>query len=61
MAKIFVPKWYHLIWYPDWFRRVHQKPGRFLPELVKEGMAAADIGCGLGLYTVEMAKLVGRC
>ncbi|MHC4156761.1 MAG: class I SAM-dependent methyltransferase [Planctomycetota bacterium] len=57
--KIFVPKWYHLIWYPDWFRRIHQKPGRFLPELVKEGMVAADIGCGLGFYTVEMAKLVG--
>lgn len=59
MAKIFVPKWYHLIWYPDWFRRIHQKPGRFLPELVGEGMTAADIGCGLGFYTVEMAKLVG--
>ncbi|MHC4666290.1 MAG: SAM-dependent methyltransferase [Planctomycetota bacterium] len=59
MEKIFVPKWYHLILYPDWFRRIHQKPGRFLPELVREGMTAADIGCGLGLYTVEMAKLVG--
>ncbi|MHC4573966.1 MAG: SAM-dependent methyltransferase [Planctomycetota bacterium] len=59
MEKIFVPKWYHLIWYPDWFRRIHQKPRRFLPELVREGMTAADIGCGLGLYSVEMAKLVG--
>jgi len=60
MEKIFVPKWYHLIWYPDWFRRIHQKPDRFLSELVREGMAAADIGCGLGFYTVEMAKLVGE-
>jgi ubiquinone/menaquinone biosynthesis C-methylase UbiE len=59
MEKIFVPKWYHLIWYPDWLRRIHQKPGRFLPELVSEGMTAADVGCGLGFYTVDMAKLVG--
>lgn len=59
MQKIFVPKWYHLIWYPDWFRRLQQRPGRFLPELVRQGMTAADIGCGLGLYSVEMAKLVG--
>lgn len=28
--------------------------------LVREGMTAADIGCGLGLYAVEMAKLVGE-
>jgi ubiquinone/menaquinone biosynthesis C-methylase UbiE len=60
MEKVFVAKWYHLIWYPDWFRRLHQKPGRFLPGLLREGMTAADIGCGLGLYAVEMAKLVGR-
>ncbi|MHC4619920.1 MAG: class I SAM-dependent methyltransferase [Planctomycetota bacterium] len=59
MEKIFVPKWYHLIWHPDWLRRLYEKPRSFLPELVREGMAAADIGCGLGFYSLQMAKLVG--
>jgi len=60
MEKVFVAKWYHLLVYPDWFRRLHQRPGRFLGELVKVGMTVADIGCGLGFYTIEMARLVGQ-
>ena len=60
MAEVFVAKWYHLLFYPDWFRRLHQKPRTFLSEFVKPGMIAADIGCGLGFYTVEMARMVGE-
>ena len=60
MTEVFVAKWYHLLIYPDWFRRLHQRPGKFLGELVKPGMAAADIGCGLGFYTREMAWIVGE-
>lgn len=55
-----VARWYHLIWYPDWIRRIVEKTGRWLPELVKPGMTAADIGCGLGSYSVAMARLVGE-
>lgn len=60
MSKVFVAKWYHLLLYPDWFRRLHQRPGKFLGELVRPGMTVADIGCGLGFYTVEMARMVGE-
>ena len=60
MAEVFVAKWHHLIIYPDWFRRLHQKPKKFLGELIKPGMTVADIGCGLGFYTVEMARMVGE-
>jgi ubiquinone/menaquinone biosynthesis C-methylase UbiE len=60
MEKVFVAKWYHLLVYPDWFRRLHQRPRRFLGELVKPGMTAVDIGCGLGFYTIEMARMVGQ-
>ena len=59
MSKVFVAKWYHLLLYPDWLRRLHQRPGKFLADLVKPGMTAADIGCGLGFYTVQMAGMVG--
>jgi len=60
MEKVFVAKWYHLLVYPDWFRRLHQRPRRFLGELVKAGMTVADIGCGLGFYAIEMARMVGE-
>jgi len=60
MEKVFVAKWYHLLVYPDWFRRLHQRPRRFLGELVRPGMTAVDIGCGLGFYTIEMAQMVGE-
>ena len=60
MSKVFVAKWYHLLLYPDWIRRLHQRPGKFLGDLVKPGMTVADIGCGLGFYTVEMARMVGE-
>ncbi len=60
MKEVFVAKWYHLLFYPDWFRRLHQRPGQFLAELVKPGMTVADIGCGLGFYTREMARMVGE-
>lgn len=60
MAEVFVAKWHHLLFYPDWIRRLHQRPRKFLGNLVKPGMTAADIGCGLGFYTVEMARMVGE-
>lgn len=60
MKEIFIAKWYHLLIYPDWFRRLHQRPEKFLAELVKPGMTVADIGCGLGFYTREMARMVGE-
>jgi ubiquinone/menaquinone biosynthesis C-methylase UbiE len=31
----------------------------FLSEFVKPGVIAADIGCGLGFYAIEMARMVG--
>jgi len=60
MTEVFVAKWHHLIMYPDWFRRLHQRPKKFLGELIEPGMTVADIGCGLGFYTLEMARMVGE-
>ena len=60
MEKVYVAKWYHMILYPDWLRRLHQRPTKFLAELVKPGMTVVDIGCGLGFYALELAKMVGQ-
>lgn len=40
-------------------RRWLQPPGKYLATLVREGMTCLDIGCGVGYFTLEMAKLAG--
>jgi ubiquinone/menaquinone biosynthesis C-methylase UbiE len=52
---------------PWWFcwsfdnplRRLFHDPERLLAPYVKTGMTAADIGCGMGFFSIGMAKLVG--
>jgi ubiquinone/menaquinone biosynthesis C-methylase UbiE len=52
---------------PWWFtwtfdnplRRLFQDPRAILRPYVREGMRAADIGCGMGYFTVALAELVG--
>ena len=41
-------------------RRWLQNPGKILGPYVKEGMTVLDIGCGPGLFSVEMAQMVGK-
>lgn len=40
-------------------RKWLQSPKKILGPYVKEGMTALDMGCGPGVYTLEMARLVG--
>ncbi len=42
------------------FRRWAHNPKRLLKNYVKEGMAVLDIGCGPGLFSTEMATMVGK-
>lgn len=60
MEEAFVAKWYHMILFPEWLRRILQRPRKFLDELVQPGMTVVDIGCGIGFYTVELARMVGE-
>jgi ubiquinone/menaquinone biosynthesis C-methylase UbiE len=60
MEEVFVAKWYHMVLFPAWIRRLLQKPGEFLAEFVQPGMTVADIGCGTGFYTLELARMVGE-
>ena len=41
------------------FRRWIQSPKRILKPYIKEGMRVLDLGCGPGVYTLELAKMVG--
>lgn len=40
-------------------RRLFQNPERILTGLVSPGQAAADLGCGMGYFSIPLAQLVG--
>jgi ubiquinone/menaquinone biosynthesis C-methylase UbiE len=40
-------------------RKLIHNPYKILRPYIKEGMTVADIGCGPGFFTLEMARLVG--
>ena len=60
MSEVYVARWYHLILFPDWFRRLLQKPQKFLADFVGTGMTVADIGCGMGFCSIALADMVGE-
>jgi ubiquinone/menaquinone biosynthesis C-methylase UbiE len=53
---------------PDWLafildnpiRRMLNDPDKILDDLIQPGMIAADLGCGPGVFTFSMARLVGE-
>jgi ubiquinone/menaquinone biosynthesis C-methylase UbiE len=42
------------------FRKFIQNPQKILKGYVKPGMHVLDLGCGPGLFSFEMAKMVGK-
>ncbi|MBN1613125.1 MAG: class I SAM-dependent methyltransferase [Deltaproteobacteria bacterium] len=60
-------KWLNLRVCPWWLRgvldnslrRLIQEPERILSGLVAPGQVVADIGCGIGYFTIPLARLVG--
>lgn len=40
-------------------RRLLEKPEEILEPFVREGMTAVDYGCGMGFFTLAMARMVG--
>jgi len=41
------------------FRKLMHNPNRLLRDYIKQGMTVLDVGCGPGLFSIEMAKMVG--
>jgi len=41
-------------------RRLIQNPEKILKPYVRRGMTVVDIGCGMGFFSIAMAKMVGE-
>jgi ubiquinone/menaquinone biosynthesis C-methylase UbiE len=58
MAEHVCPWWIgYLLVSP--LRRVWQDPRKILAPYVKPGMVALDVGCGMGFFSLDMARVVG--
>jgi ubiquinone/menaquinone biosynthesis C-methylase UbiE len=51
--------WWFAYTFDNPVRRILHKPDKVLGAYVKEGMTVVDIGCGMGHFSIGMAKLVG--
>jgi ubiquinone/menaquinone biosynthesis C-methylase UbiE len=41
-------------------RRLLQDPDKIVKPYVKEGMVVLDVGCGMGFFSLTLARLVGK-
>ena len=51
--------WWLAYTFDNPLRKLFHKPQIMLAPYVKEGMRAMDVGCGMGFFSIGMAKLVG--
>lgn len=59
MEKHVCPWWFaHTFDNP--LRRIFHNPEKIFAHYLNEGMTAIDIGCGLGYFSIGMAKIVGK-
>lgn len=51
--------WWLVYTFDNRFRRFFHRPERMLQPYVSEGMTVLDAGCGGGVFSIGMAKMVG--
>lgn len=59
MAKHVCP-WWMAYTFDNPLRRIFHKPEEMFTPYLQEGMTAIDLGCGMGYFSIGMAKLVGE-
>lgn len=59
MAKHVCP-WWLAYTFDNPLRSIFHKPERIFIPYLNEGMTAIDIGCGMGYFSIGMAKIVGK-
>ncbi|MGD8766080.1 MAG: methyltransferase domain-containing protein [Desulfobacteraceae bacterium] len=51
--------WWLAYTFDNPIRKLFHKPQKMLSPYVKEGMRVMDVGCGIGFFSIGMAKMVG--
>jgi ubiquinone/menaquinone biosynthesis C-methylase UbiE len=51
--------WWLAYTFDNPIRKLFHKPQKMLSPYVKEGMRVMDVGCGMGFFSIGMAKMVG--
>ena len=52
--------WWLAYTFDNPLRKLFHKPQKMLGPYIKKGMKVMDIGCGMGFFSIGMAKLVGE-
>ena len=52
--------WWLAFTFDNPIRKIFHNPRKILGEYVKEGMTVLDVGCGMGYFSIGMAKIVGK-
>ena len=59
MEKHICP-WWLAYTFDNPLRRIFHSPEKIFTPYLNEGMTAIDIGCGMGYFSIGMAKIVGK-
>ena len=51
--------WWAAYTFDHRFRRIFHRPEKILGPYVRRGMTVMDVGCGMGFFSIGMARLVG--
>jgi ubiquinone/menaquinone biosynthesis C-methylase UbiE len=51
--------WWVAYTFDNPFRKLFHNPDKIFSDLVKKGMTVIDVGCGMGYFSIGMARLVG--
>ena len=52
--------WWFLFTFDNPLRKLYQDPEKILTPFINEGDTAVDLGCGMGYFSLPLAKLVGE-
>ena len=59
MGSPHVCPWWLCYSFDNPLRRLIHNPQRILSPYIKQGMTVLDAGCGMGYFSIGMAKMVG--
>jgi ubiquinone/menaquinone biosynthesis C-methylase UbiE len=52
--------WWKAYFFDNWLRRLIHDPSKIVGPYLKKDMHVLDLGCGMGFFSLAMAKMVGE-